>query len=198
MPGEDRDGACHEDGGGGVDGRAFRYGRGEHDLCAPLEGEVDRGEARDGGHGGEDRAGGQPLGREVGEAEGEDRAEDDEGGLRLERHPEGPAHGEDRGERHRDGGEAVGEGGVGIGPAWPGRGPRTVPEVRKAWAFQSEWATMWSVAAVKAPKPHWRSMKPICATVDQASDTLTELCAIMASEPAAAAIPPRRARACMA
>ena len=99
-----------------VDGRAFRDGRGEHHLCAALEGEVERRDAGDGGHGGEDRAGGQPLGREVGEAEGEDRAEDDEGRFRLERHPEGPAHGEDRGERHRDGGEAVGEGGRGHRP----------------------------------------------------------------------------------
>ena len=47
-----------------------------------------------------------------------------------------------------------------------------LPEARKAWALYREWDTRCSMARLYRPRPHSSSMKPICAVVDQASDTL--------------------------
>ena len=50
---------------------------------------------------------------------------------------------------------------------------RTISDAPKnAWALYSECPTKCRAAKVYKPRPHSSSMKPICATVDQASRTL--------------------------
>ena len=52
---------------------------------------------------------------------------------------------------------------------------------------------MWSSASGNSARPHCSIMKPICATVDQASEVLTAGCVSMTSAPNSAVKPPTMA-----
>ena len=65
-----------------------------------------------------------------------------------------------------------------------------VPAVRKACALYKECATMCSSASSYRPRPHCISMKPICAQVDQASDTLMLTRVIIVAAATTAVMPP--------